>query len=90
MLLIPDLAEFVVSFTQCTSFSSKSKPKESLLPEPCSFHYCPTRALVLLGCELKQKLKLTEKELFLTLFFSSGVLPNVPSETAVLHHRILW
>lgn len=76
MLLIPDLVEFVVSFTQCTSFSSKSKPKESLLPEPCSFHYCPTRALVLLGCELKQKLKLTEKELFLTPFFFLWCAPQ--------------
>lgn len=55
------LAELVGSFTQGTSFSSRKQPKESPLPQPCSFHYCPARALVLLGCELKQKLKLTKK-----------------------------
>lgn len=86
----PPLAELVGNFTQGTSFSSKKQPKESPLPEPCSFHYYPARALVLLGRKLKQKLKLTKKKLCLTFFFSCGVLHSVLSETAVVHHRSMW
>lgn len=80
------LTEFFGSFTQGTSCSSKSQPKESSLPEPWSFHYCPAWAHVLLGCELKQKLELTKKELFLTHFFPL-VCPTVYLHKALLHHR---